>query len=82
MEAFLENIYPLTIVSDRYGGSYSGGKFTAWNLDADEIPAEIAGDDVECYDFWNKNEATVGKGDTIREALFDLYIKLKKEADL
>ena len=78
MEAFLEKIYPLTIIKDRYGGTYSGGEYTAWKLDFDEIPPEAAGDDANCYDFWKKNKTPVGKGDSIREAVLDLYIQLKK----
>lgn len=27
--------YPLTIIADRYNGTYSGGRFTAWNMDYD-----------------------------------------------
>ena len=80
----IENeIYPLTVVSDRYGGTYSGGNFIAWNLDFDEIPNEINGDDVSCHGFWLDNEIPVGKGSTIHEAIYDLYIHLlyKKEND-
>ena len=78
----IENeIYPLTIVSDRYGGTYSGGNFTAWNLDIDEIPSAINGDDVSCHEFWIEYEIIVGKGNTIQDAIYDLYFTLlyKKE---
>lgn len=78
MEEFTKEIYPFTVVMDRYGGAYSGGEFTAWNLDFYEIPPEIAGDDVTCYDFWQKNKIPVGKGNGLREAVLDLYIRLKK----
>lgn len=78
---FMEDaIYPLTIVEDRYGGAYSGGKYTAWNVGFDEIPPDIDSDDVWCHNFWNEQENNptyfVGKGDTVSEALADLYIKL------
>lgn len=46
--------YPLTICVDRYSGAYSGGEFTAWNLDANEVPEEIHSDDVTCSLFWDK----------------------------
>jgi hypothetical protein len=73
----IENeIYPLTVVSDRYGGTYSGGNFTAWNLDFDEIPNGINGNDVSCHEFWLDNEIPVGRGSTIHEAIYDLYIHL------
>lgn len=47
------DIYPLTITKDRYTGVYSGGEWTAWHCDADEVPSEIASDDVTCCDFWS-----------------------------
>ena len=68
--------YPLTICNDRYTGAYSGGKFTAWHLDAEDVPTEIYGDDVECAVFWDWNEIPVGKGDTPEEAISDLKAKL------
>ena len=44
--------YPLTITKDRYTGVYSGGEWTAWNCDADEVPSDISDDDVTCCYFW------------------------------
>jgi hypothetical protein len=84
---FMEDeIYPLTIVSDRYTGSYSDGKYTAWNLDAEEIPTDINADDVVCRNFWYEQEKNptyiVGKGNTVSEALEELYIKLKQRGEL
>lgn len=39
LKPFIEDeIYPLTIISDRYTGAYSGGEYLAFNLDFDEIP--------------------------------------------
>ena len=79
-----DEIYPLTIVKDRYMGSYSGGKYTAWNLDSAEVPIDIGADDVSCFSFWRTDEADkyiIGKGDTVSEALADLYIKLKGGAN-
>lgn len=80
MADFIEDeIYPLTIASDRYSGAYSGGNYTAWNLEATDIPPAIDGDDVDCHAFWLENKIPVGKGWTVSEALLDLYIKLKAE---
>lgn len=47
------DIYPLTIICDRYSGTYSGGEYLAFNLDFDEIPQEVLGDDTTaiCYKF-------------------------------
>lgn len=73
-------IYPLTITSDRYSGVYSGGKYIAWNLDADEVPGDIYSDDCGCDEFWTTNTIICGKGNTVEEAIGDLYIKLRKGA--
>ena len=83
---FMEDeIYPLTIVRDRYIGTYSGGEYTAWNLNFYEIPMDIALSDVYCMKFWdneeNRKKYIVGKGRTASEALADLYIKLKGGAN-
>lgn len=77
---FMEDeIYPLTIVSDRYTGAYSGGQYTAWNLSANELPDGIDGDDVDCMSFWRNNTIPVGKGRTVSEALANLYIQLNND---
>lgn len=71
-------IYPVTIISDRYDGVYSGGKWTAWNLDESEIPEDASGDDLACYDFWNMEEKPVcGIGQTPNEAYEDLKMKIE-----
>lgn len=72
----MKQIYPLTIVKDRYGGSYSEGWFLAFNLDPDEVPTEIHSDDMTCMDFWNDFNGIVGKGNTPGEAHLDLSKKL------
>lgn len=71
-------IYPLTIVKDRYGGAYSNGKYTAWNLKNWAVPDEISKSDCECSDFWNSTASRyiIGKGDTIEEAVVDLAKQL------
>ena len=46
------NIYPLTIIRDRYSGSYSGGTYVAFNLEAHKVPAEVFGDDCTAMCFW------------------------------
>ena len=80
-DTIFDSIYPLTITSDRYGGTYSGGKFTAWHLDPDAVPEGINGDDCGCYSFWKHNEIVCGVGDTIEEAVGNLYIALKKQEE-
>lgn len=73
-----EDIYPLTIIKDRYSGAYSHGIYTAWNLDFEEIPTEINDEDVICHSFWLNNKIPVGKGNTPIEAMHNL-IELIKE---
>lgn len=50
----IPDIYPLTICKDRYTGTYSGGEWTAWNCDPDDVPVDICLDDVACAEFWGK----------------------------
>jgi hypothetical protein len=45
-------IYPLTIVSDRYGGCYSDAQYLALNCYACDIPNDIGGCDGEEMVFW------------------------------
>ena len=79
MKKFMEDeIYPLTITADRYIGAYSGGRYTAWNLLAEDVPDGIEADDVDCHNFWLENEVVCGLGETVSEALADLYCKLKE----
>jgi len=71
-----EHIYPLTIIGDRYTGAYSGGKYTAWNSQLDNIPPAINGGDIECSEFWADIQIPVGLGETPDLALSDLAAKL------
>lgn len=75
------NIYPLTMIMDRYNGAYSNAKYTAWNLDSDDIPDGPNSEDIECLHFWEeiKRERTicVGRGETPNDALLDLNKQIK-----
>ena len=78
-----QTIYPLTITKDRYSGTYSGGYFTAWNLDPDQIPYEIACDDTSAMVVFNlihrgTLDLAYGVGATPDEAATDLYNKLQE----
>lgn len=77
----VEEPYPITIIADRYNGTYSGGKWTAWNQDFYDIPKEIDGDDVTCFEFWNDNMEVVGLGNTPEEACLDLITKIRRIAE-
>lgn len=70
-------IYPLTITRDRYRGTYSGGRFTAWNCHPDDIPEEISLDDVSCQEWWYSSDTRyVGRGNSPLEAVSDLYRRI------
>lgn len=85
------HIYPLTIIMDRYSGTYSGGLFTVWKLHPETIPDDIYSDDCTCNDFWselNHDEKSYnyrryhnkcGIGNTIQEAIDNLQNKLSPE---
>lgn len=75
-------LYPLTITMDRYCGVYSGGGFTAWNLDPDEVPWEIAAGDESAMGIFDEIRSgelnlVYGVGRTPDEAAMDLYLKVK-----
>lgn len=77
----IEEIYPLTVVCDRYGGTYSGGRYTAWNCDPWDVPEEIDEGDVSCSIFWDDYKKPVGKGVTPLQAMEDLRIKLNEDLE-
>ena len=72
------NIYPLTIIRDRYSGSYSGGTYVAFNLEAHKVPAEVFGDDCTAMRFWKHSKGVVGRGGSLDSAVKDLLTHLKK----
>ena len=77
----MNEIYPLTIINDRYMGTYSGGEFTAWNMAYYGIPTEPAEDDVTCMWFWETTKIPVGRGKTPQEAVKDLKRRLEEVKD-
>lgn len=76
------NLYPLTIIRDRYTGVYSGGEFTAWNLYPEDVPEGIDADDVGCSSFFNTTKIIYGRGKTPNDAVMDLISRLEKEKRL
>ena len=71
-------IYPLTIILDRYNGTYSSGKYIAWNLEPNEIPKESQGSDTTSAFFWKYNKIPCGKGNTPEEAIKNLKGEISK----
>lgn len=67
-----KDCYPITIVADRYGGTYSGGKWLAFNIDYHKLPVDIDGDDITCANFWKSYKGKVGKGISSKDALKNL----------
>ena len=78
MEGDMKDIYPCVIVADRYTGAYSGAEWTAWNRYIHDIPQEIDGGDMECWEFWGKTKEIVGKGKTPADAYESLRAALAK----
>lgn len=80
----LENLekgstYPVTIVMDRYSGSYSGAQWLAFQSDPEDLPEEIGASDPDEEDFWRNHsdeQRPIGKGNTPNEAYMDLLPKL------
>jgi len=79
----IEHIWPLTIVADRYGGVYSGGRYLAFNAYPDELPVEPFAGDIPCMDFWDHQNdyqaRIIGVGWTLDEALESLQEQLAKQ---
>jgi hypothetical protein len=74
------DVYPVTIKSDRYGGTYNGGyNFHAWSCEEEDIPEDIDGGDVECAKAWHHVKENmrlyVGFGRTPSVALLDVWFK-------
>lgn len=71
----VDNIYPLTIIADRYDGCYTGGMYLACNKYPEQV-AELILDDE---DYWSNPVEGVGVGSTIYEAIGNLIIKMNEE---
>ena len=75
--------YPMTIVSDRYMGTYSGGEYTCWPLPSYRVPYEIDEDNVTCGRFWrDADKSMIGIGNTPQEAIKDLENKISNNPNL
>lgn len=70
---WLEYHYPLTIITDRYGGVYSGGEYLAFPNYYHDIPSNgPEGCDGDCIYFWSSYDGFCGLGVTPQEAYNDL----------
>ena len=72
----MDELYPITIIKDRYSGTYSGAKWLAFNVYPEHVAIlDVNGDDISCNWFWSgeANKYIIGKGLTPNDALADLY---------
>lgn len=72
-----DDVYPVTIMTARYGGTYEGARWLALNLHPHEVPEDATGSDLDCMEFWRDYEGPVGGGWTPMEA----YLSLKQLLD-
>ena len=73
-------LYPITVVATRYGGSYEGGLWAAFNARPWEVPTAAMGDDIACMTWWSEeNKARTGLGFNPDAAVADLKQKLGYE---
>lgn len=79
-QLYIEEPWPMTIIYDRYGGTYSKAPWIAFPLEFDEVPEEVHGDDVTCAQFWENYKEPFGLGCSPQIAASDLYTKLVAKA--
>ena len=70
--------YPLTIICDRYDGTYSGAKWLAFPLDYDKIPSDVDASDPEYAQFWKYYKEPVGRGVYASDAVADLIQQMRE----
>lgn len=72
------NIYPVAIITARYGGVYEGNRWLAFNCYDGQIPNEATSDDITCSTWWSTSADAkkVGRGNTPNEALIDLELRM------
>jgi hypothetical protein len=75
-------VYPVTIIATRYGGTYEGGRYAAFNMDEDDIPGEATAGDHECKTWWRDVAPglPVGVGATPDAALVALSDRLAQKS--
>ena len=71
------DLYPVTIVTDRYSGCASGGAYLAFYCDPWDVPGEIDDADAIADAFWRTTKEPIGRGHTPQEALDDLLVRLQ-----
>lgn len=69
--------YPLTVIRDRYDGTYSGAMWLAFPLHYFYIPSAIRAEDLACANFWKGYKEPVGKGAYANDAVVDLIEQMR-----
>lgn len=83
----MDDLYPVTIVSTRYGGTYEGKAWAAFNAGPEQLSHPMQpyydwdGGDYECQVWWADNGKMpyVAVGNTPNEALKNLINKQKEQ---
>lgn len=77
----MQDPYPVTILASRYGGTYEGATWVAFNDRPDMVDDAMA-DDITCSNFFRNYEKMrqkpIGRGESPKHAYDDLCEKLKK----
>jgi hypothetical protein len=71
-----DELYPVTIITTRYGGTYEGGAWAAFPIHPERVPDDAVANDVVCVNWWGEYGHTVGVGATPDAALADLEGKI------
>lgn len=78
----MKDLYPITVIEDRYSGTYSGGNWVAFNLEPWDVPEAALGDDVSCFNYFERSGDIFGVGSTLEEAVRKLYQIVREKADI
>jgi len=82
LDAWAASEWPVTIIKDRYEGTYSRGQWTAWPVEPEEVPPAVSDDDCLCSDWWAANRERmhlpVGVGDSPQAAVEALRIEVRQ----
>ena len=73
--------WPLTILVDRYGGTYSGGLYVAFPYEYSDIDMDVSGSDIQCHEFWRSYKeqgGLYGIGASAQDAYDDLVSRIEK----
>lgn len=73
-------LWPVTILTSRYGGAWEGGKWLAFHCDPWEVPEEVFGDDVTCNHWFYDHPNTYGAGQSPEAAVAALVSLYESEA--